>query len=130
MSAHAVTLRLPAPLYEHFQGRAERALRSLEAELLEAVAAAAASEEGLASDVAEAIRDLKLLSAEELWRAARHRLADDTRSQSEARSSDSPREGLAPGEREVLEQLVHHYEQAVLLREQAARLLKGRVPEE
>ena len=38
MAAHAVTLRLPAPLYDRFSSRAERAQRSLEAELLEAVA--------------------------------------------------------------------------------------------
>jgi hypothetical protein len=126
MAAHAVTLRLPPPLYDHFQSRAERAHRSLEAELLEAVATVAADEEGLSHDVAEAIRDLELLSDEELWRAARNRLPDETRSQLEALNSKQQREDLSPSEREMLEQLVHQYDQAILLRAEAARLLKER----
>jgi hypothetical protein len=126
MAAHAVTLRLPPPLFDHFQNRAERAHRSLEAELLEAVATVAADEEGLSHNAAEAIRDLGLLSDEELWRAARNQLSAETRAQLEALNSKQQREELSPGERETLEQLVHQYDQAVLLRAEAARLLKER----
>ena len=39
MAAQALTLRIPSPLYRHLQQRAERTRRSLEAELLAAVAA-------------------------------------------------------------------------------------------
>ncbi|MEA2563436.1 MAG: hypothetical protein QOH06_4940 [Acidobacteriota bacterium] len=60
MAAHAVTLRLPAPLYDRFSSRAKRAQRSLEAELLEAVATIAAEEEESARDVAEAVAALEL----------------------------------------------------------------------
>jgi hypothetical protein len=126
MAAHAVTLRLPPPLFDHFQSRAERAHRSLEAELLDAVATAAADEEELPQDAARALRDLELLSDEELWRAARNRLSEDTRSQLEALNFKQQREELAPAEKETLEQLVHQYDQAVLLRAAAARLLKER----
>jgi hypothetical protein len=125
MSAHAVTLRLPPQLYSHFQNRAEQAHRSLEAELLEAVATAA-EEEALVHDVAKPIADLQLLNDEELWRAVQNPLAEDARAQLETLNFKQQREGLTPAEKEALEQLVHQYDQAVLLRAEAARLLKER----
>jgi len=126
MAAHAITLRLPAPLYDHFQSRAERAHRSLEAELLDAVATVAADEEELSHDMAKAIGGLELLDDEDLWRAARNQLSDDVRSQLEALNFKQQRETLTQGEKDTLEQLVHQYDQAVLLRAEAARLLKER----
>jgi hypothetical protein len=54
MAAHPVTLRLPETLFDLFQSRAERAHRSLEAELLDAVATAAADEEELDHGMAKA----------------------------------------------------------------------------
>ena len=125
MSAHAVTLRIPTPLYDHFQNRAERAHRSLEAELLDAVATAAADEK-LSDDVAKAIADLALLSDDELWLAARNRLSDAARSQLEALNLKQQRTGLTASEREALAQLVGQYDRALLLRAEAARLLKER----
>ncbi len=124
MAAPAVTLRLPMPLYDHFQSRAERSHRSLEAELLDAVAAAA--EEELSSELSAAIADLELLNDEELWRAARNQLSQDVRSQLEALNYKQQRDELTPAEKETLDQLVHQYDRAVLLRAEAARLLKER----
>ena len=126
MAAHAVTLQLPAPLYDLFRGRAEQAHRSLEAELLNAVATVATEEEELSSDLARVIADLALLTDEELWRAAPNRLSDDAKTQLEALNSKQQREGLTPAEKETLEQLVHQYDRAVLVRAEAARLLKER----
>jgi len=126
MAARAVTLRLPDPLYDQFQSRAERAHRSLEAELLDAVATVAAAEEELSPDMAKALGDLELLTDEELLRAARNRLSEDARSQLEALNVKQQREPLTLAERETLEQLVLQYDQAVLLRAEAVRLLKER----
>jgi hypothetical protein len=126
MAAHAVTLRIPAPLYDHFQSRAERAHRSLEAEILDVVATVAADEEELSQDLAEAIGDLELLNDDELWRAAQNRLPDDAKSQLEALNLKQQRVKLTPAEKETLEHLVQQYDQAVLLRAEAARLLKER----
>ncbi len=126
MAAHAVTLRLPSPLFDHFQTRAERAHRSLEAELLEAVAAVAADEEELSQDLAQAIGDLALLNDEELRQAVRNSLSDDARAQLEALNLKQQREELTPAERETLERLAHQYDQAMLLRAEAIRLLKER----
>ncbi len=126
MTAYAVTLQLPSPLYSHFQSRAERAHRSLEAELLDAVATVASDEDDLSPDLARAVADLKLLNDEELWRAARNRLSDDVRARLEALNLRQQREGLTPAEKESLEHLVEQYDRTVLLRAEAARLLKER----
>jgi hypothetical protein len=126
MAAHPVTLRLPEPLYAHFQSRARQTRRTLEAELLDAVATVAADEEQLPQDVARAITDLEFLNDEELWRVARNRLSDKTRSHLEALNLKQQREALTPAEQVTLEQLVHQYDRAVLIRAEAARLLKER----
>jgi hypothetical protein len=126
MAARAVTLELPAPLYDLFSSRAERAHRSLEAELLDAVATVAADEEELSAEMTRALVDLELLSDDELWRSARNHLSDKVRSRHEALNIKQQRERLTPAEKEELEQLVHQYDWAVLLRAEAARLLKKR----
>ena len=126
MAAHPVTLRLPAPLYDRFSSRAERAQRSLEAELLEAVATIAAEEEESSRDVAEAVAALELLSDADLWRAARNPLAEADRSRLEALNLKQQKENLTPAEQESLERLLLQYDRAVLLRAEAARLLKQR----
>jgi hypothetical protein len=126
MGAHAVRLRLPVPLYHHFQNRAERAHRSLEAELLDVVAAVAADGEELSLDLARAIEDLNLLNDDELLRAARNRLSEETRTQLESLNLKQQRGALTPAEKDTLEQLIEQYDQAVLLRAEAVRLLKER----
>jgi hypothetical protein len=126
MAAHAVTLRLPAPLYDRFSSRAERSQRSLEAELLEAVATIAAEEEESSLDVAEAVAALELLSDADLWHAARNPIAEAERSRLEALNLKQQKENLTPAEKETLETLLLQYDRAVLLRAEAARLLKQR----
>jgi hypothetical protein len=126
MAAHAVTLQLPAPLYDLFQSRAERAHRSLEEELLDAVATAATDEEELSHEMTKGIEDLKLLNDEELWRAARNRLSDEARSQLEALNFKQQREKLTSAEKERLERLVQEYDEAMLLRAETLLLLKER----
>lgn len=126
MAAHAVTLRLPAPLYDRFSSRAEQAQRSLEAELLEAVATIAAEEEESSRDVGEAVAALELLGDADLWRAARNPLAEADRSRLEALNLKQQKENLTSAEKETLERLLLQYDRAVLLRAEAAQILKQR----
>ncbi len=126
MSAHAITLRLPPPLYSHFRSRAERSHRSLEAEILNAVASVAADKEDLPEDLAGAITDLQVLSDDELRLAARNRLSEESRVKLEALNFKQQSEGLTASEKETQAQLVDAYDQAVLLRAEALRLLKER----
>jgi len=76
--------------------------------------------------VTEAVAALELLSDAELWRAAQAPLAEADRSQLETLNLKQQRENLTPAEQETLERLVRQYDRAVLLRAEAARLLKER----
>ena len=58
MTAHAITLHLPETLYERFRQRAEWSRRSLETELLEAVASATPAEAELSPELIEALEGL------------------------------------------------------------------------
>jgi hypothetical protein len=87
---------------------------------------AATDEEELAPEMAKAIEALAFLKDEELWLAARNRLSDEARFRLGALNRKQQREELTPAEKEALEQLVHQYDQAVLSRAEAVRLLKDR----
>lgn len=93
---------------------------------MEAVATVAAEEEEVSLDVAEAVAALELLSDAELWRAARNSLAEADRSRLEALNLKQQKENLTPAEKETQERLLLQYDRAVLLRVEAARLVKER----
>ncbi len=124
--AHAVTLQLPVSLYDHFKSRAKRTRRSLQAELLEAVATVATEEESLPRDMEQAIADLQVLDDEALWRAARAGLSEEARTRLEELNLKQQREGFTPSEREEHAHLLHQYDRAILVRAHAMQLLKER----
>ncbi len=126
MSAHAVTLQLPHSLYTHFKSRAKRTKRSMESELLEAVATVAEDEEKLPQDLTEAVAGLEVLDDAALWNAARTRLSEESRERLEALSSKQQSEGLTRTERESLQGLLHQCDRTMLVRAHAVRLLKER----
>ncbi len=55
MTAQATTLQLPGPLYERFKRQADQARRTVEAELLDAVAHAAPETEELPRELSESL---------------------------------------------------------------------------
>ena len=126
MTVQSITLNLPDSLYRRLQRQAEQTKRSLETELLEAVATALPANEQLADDLEEAIASLSLLNDEALWRVARSRLPADTSTQLENLHWKQQREGLTPPEAELEASLAHQYERQMLVRAQAAVLLKQR----
>jgi predicted transcriptional regulator len=126
MAVQAVTLHLPSPLYERLKRWAEQTHRSVEAELLEVVAAAVPVADDLPVDLAQVISPLALLDDEALWRAARSHLPAEAVAQMEQLHLKRQRQGLTGSEAEALAGLVRHYERAMLVRAQAAALLKER----
>ena len=126
MSTQAVTLRLPLPVYEFFKGRAEKAHRSVEGELLELAATAVDDLESLPRNLAEAVEDLDVLDDEALWQAARSRLPAGQQEQLEALSFKQQSEGLSREERQSQERLLQTCDRVMLVRAHAARLLKER----
>ncbi len=124
--AHAVTLHLPAPLYGHLKRRADESRRSVEAELLQVVETAIPREEALHPELAVAVSELAHLSDEKLWSAARTRLTRETSAQLESLHFKQQSEGLSEEEEATDARLLREYERVMLVRAEAARLLKDR----
>src|SRR5438128_12118073 len=126
MTIKPVTLKLPSHLYSRLKRRAEEAHRTLEAELLEVVASAVPVADELPAELNDAISPLALLDDEALWRAARSHLPAEAAVQMENLHLKRQREGLTEAEAQTLAGLVRQYERAMLVRAQAAALLKQR----
>ncbi len=82
--------------------------------------------EALPADLAQAVAVLSLLDDEALWQAARHRLAAEVSAQIEDWHLKRQREGLSESENLTLSALMRQYEKVLLVRAQAAALLKQR----
>jgi hypothetical protein len=126
MSAHTITLKLPPSLYDYFAGRAQRTRRSLEAEVLDAVAAATPVAEPLPAELEDAAARLETMGDDELWQTARDRLTRTESQRLEELNLRQQEKGLGDAEREELAELLRRYETAILLRAEAARLLAAR----
>ncbi len=126
MTAHAITLKLPTPIYRQYRERAQETRRSIEAELLDAVTSAAPETERLPQDLADAVAELEAFDDEALWRAARSSFPAEASTRLEALHFKRQDEGLTAAEQDTASDLVRQYERAMLVRAHAARLLKGR----
>jgi hypothetical protein len=98
MTVHSVTLHLPETLYERFRQRAEWSHRSLETELLDAVASAAPVEGEISPEILAAVAALEKLADAELWRLARETVPRKASQELEALHLKQRDEGLNPEE--------------------------------
>lgn len=121
-----ITVNLPTALYSRLRRRAEQSRRTVEAELLDVITTAVPVADDLSADLDEAISPLSLLDDAALWRAARSRMADESAAQLKALRLKRQRECLMVTEDQTLAGLVRQYERVMLVRAQAAALLKQR----
>ncbi len=127
MNAQAVTLNLPLRLYDRLKRRAEETRRSVEDELMEVVAQGVpATEEELAPELAAAITALRGLDDVALRKAARDRFPEEAAARFQALNLKQQREGLTDSELGEMAELRRGYERVVLVRAEAAWLLKER----
>ncbi len=126
MDVQAVTVTLPEPLYERLARRAEKSQRSVEAELVDAVAVLPDEPDELPADMREAISALHLLGDADLWRAARQSLAPEKAAEIEWLHIKRQREGLSGPESEKLTTLMQESTRIMLVRSRSAALLKQR----
>jgi plasmid stability protein len=121
-----LTLNIPESLYHQLRHRAERSNRTVEDETVELLAAAVPAADELPADLTEALSPLSVLDDQALWRAARSRLGSEAATQLEELHRKQQREGLSEAEAQLLPGLVRQYERAMLVRAQAAALLRQR----
>jgi plasmid stability protein len=84
MTVQSVTVELPATLYNRLKRRAEKAQRTIEAEVVEAVTEALPNDEDLSPALQQAMAHLATLDDNALWRAATAQFSDEKSSRLEA----------------------------------------------
>lgn len=126
MTMQTLTLQVPEVLFSRLKQRAEQANRTVEAETLDLLATAVPVVEELPADLEQALSSLEALDEEALWRAAQSGLATEAAAELEALHLERQREGLTAAEAQRLADLVRQYERSMLVRAQAAALLRQR----
>jgi hypothetical protein len=126
MAIQTLTIQLPDRLYARLRHRAQQANRPVEAELVDLLATAILEEDELPDELSHELAGLEHLEDEALWQAARGRLAAEMARRMEKLHRKRQRQGLTGSEARALSDLVRQYERAMLIRAQAAALLKRR----
>ena len=127
MAMHAVTINLPDTVYEQIRQAAEKAQRPIDDVLEEAIAAVAAVLDTAPGPLRTALAQLAYLNDAALWQAARTTMPAAQRERLEAlHDKQQCGESLTNEERVEEETLLTLYRETLLVRAQAAVLLKQR----
>ena len=129
MVTHSVTVNLPDRIYERVQQQAQNKNRSVEDELTAVVETAVSLGEewaGIPPDLAEEAAQLALLDDEHLWRVARLTVPVEKSERMQALTWKQQSEGLTEAEQQEAQQLQRLAHRVMLLRAEAAVLLKER----
>jgi len=126
MTLETVTLHLPDMIYRQIKRRAQRMRRSVEDELVVVVSSALPTLDDLPADIADELAQLAYLTDAELWQAARTTLPLRDSERMQALLLKRQREGLSAAEGREAKRLVHRADRTMLVRAQAAVLLKER----
>lgn len=126
MSIQQITLTLPDALYEQLKAAAERSRRSLDEVLVEVVAALAPVLGTASKGVRSSLVQMAYLNDAALWQAARSTMVPEQRARLEALHEQQQRSGLDDAERAEEQALLDLYDETLLVRAQAAVLLKQR----
>ncbi len=126
MTTQTVRLDVPELLYQKLRLRAAQSQRTVEDELLEVLATVVPVADDLPAELSAALTPLATLNDTELWRAAQTHLPANAATRLEELHLKRQRAGLTePQEREAAA-LIRQYERGMLMRAQAAALLKQR----
>lgn len=126
MSAQSITLHLPDALYEQLKTAAQRSRRSLDEVLVEVVAALAPVLGTASPGLRASLAQMAYLNDAALFQAARSTMAPEQRARLEALHDQQQRSGLDKDEQAEERALLGLYHETMLVRAQAAVLLKQR----
>jgi hypothetical protein len=126
MTVQAITLNLPQAVYRQIRQAAEKVGRPVNEGLLEAVAAVAPVIGTGPENLRTALAQMAYLNDAALWQAGRATMTAEQRERLEALHDKQQREGLTPDEQVEEQALLSLYRETLLVRAQAAVLLKQR----
>ncbi len=126
MTVQSVTLSLPQTIYEQIRQAAEKAQRPLDEVLVEAVTAVAPVIDSASEQLRTGLAQMAYLNDLALWQAARATMSTEQRERLEALHHRQQQQGLTATEKVEDQALLTLYRETILIRAQAAVLLKGR----
>lgn len=126
MSAQTIQLDMPETVYQQIRRAAEKTQRPFNDVLIEAVSAVAPVMEMPPSPFRTALAQMAYLNDAALWQAARATMSELQRERLEDLNDQQQRDGLSLAEAEESQALVALYRETILVRAQAAVLLKQR----
>jgi hypothetical protein len=126
MTVQPVTLNLPETIYEQIKRAAEKAQRPFEEVLLEAVAAVAPVVNVAPQQMQSALAQMAYLNDAALWQAARATIPGEQKERLEALHLKQQQNVLTNEEKAEEQALLALYRETILVRAQAAVLLKQR----
>src|SRR5438552_3533235 len=106
MSVQSMSLNVPEAIFTRLRLRAERANRTVEAEVLDVLATAVPVVDELPADLAAALSSLTLLDEAALWQTARSRLPAEAAAALEGLNRRQQKEGLSAAEAATQAELV------------------------
>ncbi|NWJ98194.1 MAG: hypothetical protein HXX20_20760 [Chloroflexi bacterium] len=126
MATQRLTVNLPQALYEQLKQRAAQSHRTVEAELVEVVATVVPMAGELNPALTELLAQMEHLDDQALRQVAQRHLSQRAQARLQSLNLKRQREGLTEAEAQKANILLREYEQIILLRAQAAKLLKER----
>ena len=126
MTVQAITLNLPETVYEQIRQAAEKAQRPVDEVLVEAVTAVAPVISIAPENLRTALAQMAYLNDAALWQAARATMTAEQRERLEALHDKQQRAELTAEEQAEEQALLALYRETLLVRAQAAVLLKQR----
>lgn len=126
MSSESVTLNLPKSVYDSFRRVATKYHRPIDEVLVEAMTAVAPTIDTETFLQQTALAQMAYLNDAALWQAANATMNDIQQERLAELHDKQQRDGLSPNEQEEEEKLQTLYRETLLVRAQAAVLLKQR----
>ena len=126
MPTHSVTLEVPEATYSQIERAAGKVRRPVTDLLVEAIIAAAPVAESADASLRASIAQMVFLTDAALWRAARATIPRTQRDRLAALHDKAQREGLSTADVDEEAGLMRLYTDTLLVRAQAAVLLKQR----
>ena len=126
MTVQTILVTLPEKIYRRLEQKSHQTKRSLADEAVVTMAESLPGDEQLPGAVVHELKQLQWLTDDELWQAARLTATDDEAEEMQILLERQQREGLTPSERQKTEQLSTFFNRIMLVRAEAAVLLKKR----
>lgn len=121
-----ITVHVPQSVYERIRRAAEKRHRSVDEMVVEAISAAAPALDIPEDGMRAALAQMTYLNDAAIWQAARATMPPSMRARLEALHRQQSRDGLSESEVMEVERLEQLYRDTLLVRAQAAVLLRQR----